>query len=390
MTNVKSRDVVFAMGYRVWNDAQPYAPPAPMPPHRIARALVDDRSVDRAVIVDAYRSRLGRLKGRKKQASDFPASPHRVIVHPERWVRFDRGPRSIAIRTYRRLDRSLLRLATRAGLNRPVLITCHPVHAAVADRSEWADVVYYGWDDWLAYPVMADRRPVTQWAYRELAERDTCVIAVSQAILERIAAPRGHVIPNAMVARDFDDLPQVPEWFARIPGPVAFYAGALEDRVDAEAILAAARALPAWSFCLVGPMRNTEQFAALAEQPNVCINPPVPQPQVFAMATAADVCLIPHRKTAMSESMSPLKLYEYLATGSPVVATNLPPIRDVSDRVVLVEPGGDHAAGILAAARMAPIDTVDLRTWRAENDWGRRYLNFMDIALGRFAPKDGD
>lgn len=390
MTDAQPPDVVFAMGYRVWNDAQPYALAAPMPPHRIARALVDDASVGRAVVVDAYRSRLARLKGKRPEAGGFPGSSTRIMMYPERWVRFDRRSRPATIRSYQGLDRSVARVATTARLSRPVLITCHPVHAAVADRAVWADVVYYGWDDWLAYPVMKKQRSLIEWAYRELAERNTCIIAVSQPIVERIGASRGYVIPNAMVARDFDDLPPVPEWFARIPGPVAFYAGALEHRVDAEAILAAARALPAWSFCLVGPMRNTEQFAALAEQPNVCINPPVPQPQVFAMATAADVCLIPHRKTAMSVSMSPLKLYEYLATGSPVVATDLPPIRDVSDRVVLVEPGGDHAAGILAAARMAPIDTVDLRTWRAENDWGRRYLNFMDIALGRFAPKDGD
>ena len=48
------------------------------------------------------------------------------------------------------------------------------------------------------------------------------------------------------------------------------------------------------------------------------------------MARAAQVCLVPHRETPMSRAMSPLKLYEYLGAGSPVVATDLPPIRGVS------------------------------------------------------------
>jgi teichuronic acid biosynthesis glycosyltransferase TuaH len=189
------------------------------------------------------------------------------------------------------------------------------------------------------------------------------------------------------VAHEFDTVPKVPTWFTALPRPVAFYAGALEHRVDVDGLLAAARALPGWSFCLVGPMRNQEQFAPLAAEPNVHIHTPVRQPQVLAMATAADVCLIPHRRTEMSVSMSPLKLYEYLAAGAPVVATDLPPIRGVSDRVVLVEPGGDYATAVATAARMAPVDLAELQAWRTQNDWARRYATFMDIALSRSVPR---
>jgi hypothetical protein len=49
--------------------------------------------------------------------------------------------------------------------------------------------------------------------------------------------------------------------------------------------------------------------------------------------------LIPHRQQAGIRAMSPLKLYEYLAAGRPVVSVDLPPIHGVDDeRVLIVRP----------------------------------------------------
>jgi glycosyltransferase involved in cell wall biosynthesis len=263
----------------------------------------------------------------------------------------------------------------------PVLLTCHPVHAAVADRSMWADVVYYGWDDWLAHPVMASMRPIVSWAYQEMARQNTSVIAVSQPILDRIGSARSTVVPNGMTAADYDDLPEPPEWFTSLGGPVAFYAGALEHRVDVEGILDAAIKLENWTFCLVGPMTDPHRFSALAGQPNVTIHPPVAHQEILAMARASTVGIIPHRRTEMSVSMNPLKLYEYLGAGIPVVAADLPPIRGVSERVLLVEPGSTYAPAIEAAATMPPLPNDELVAWRASNSWEDRYQRFKAAAL---------
>jgi teichuronic acid biosynthesis glycosyltransferase TuaH len=96
---------------------------------------------------------------------------------------------------------------------------------------------------------------------------------------------------------------------------------------------------------------------------------------------AADVCLLPHRRTPLTESMSPLKLYEYLASGRPVVASDLPPARGIDSRVMLVAPGGDFPGAVREALRSGPASESERRRFVERNSWARRHERILDIAL---------
>jgi teichuronic acid biosynthesis glycosyltransferase TuaH len=264
----------------------------------------------------------------------------------------------------------------------PVLVSCHPVLAAVADRAAWADVVYYGWDDWMAYPPFGHAKALFSYSYAQMAARDVNVIGVTQAIVDRIGAPRGSVVPNGISAADYEKVRPLPRWFTELTHPIALYAGSLEERVDVTAVDECARDLPDWTFVLVGHLGSPALFARLQGRPNVFVRGLEPRPSVLAMMTESDVCLIPHRRTPMSVAMSPLKLYEYLGAGAPVVATDLPPIRGVSDRCLLVEPGSPLAPAVLAAAALPAVSSEDLAAFRQENDWSQRYRVWRDAALG--------
>jgi glycosyltransferase involved in cell wall biosynthesis len=100
------------------------------------------------------------------------------------------------------------------------------------------------------------------------------------------------------------------------------------------------------------------------------------------MMMAADVGLVCHRDTPLTQAMSPLKLYEYLAAGLPVVATDLEPMRDVSDRCLLVAAGDDWAPAVRKAAELGPDEPDHLARFRAQNDWSNRYLDWRGAALG--------
>ncbi|WP_169787665.1 glycosyltransferase [Luteipulveratus mongoliensis] len=378
-------EVVMALGFSTWGDAR--RRDFGFSPDRMARALLEDPDIADVTVVDAFRSRLGRAKNwRQPRAEGFPHGPDRRIVHPLRWARRDPLGQERVVRHYRSLDRRLATLGRRRSAA-PVLVTCHPVHAAVADRSVWRDVVYYAWDDWLSYPLMTQWRPVTAWAYSRMAAQRTNVIGVTPAIIDRIGSERSTVIPNGVDVSEVRDLPAPPAWFDQLRRPVAFYSGSLQQRVDTDAIAAAARDLPDWDFCLVGPMVDPRPFDQLAAVPNVHIHERVPRAEVLAMAAAASVCLVPHRRTEMTVAMSPLKLYEYAAVGTPIVATDLPSIRGVTDRMVLVEPGAPQAAAILAAAQMPPADQASLWQWRLQHDWSNRYVAWRAAALSTDAAR---
>jgi glycosyltransferase involved in cell wall biosynthesis len=372
--------VVFALAYQTWADA--VVRDMSWSADQMMSHLLADPDLSDVLVADPLRSQLARLRRRPVgKAEGFPEGRGRALVHPRRWRRWD-GNGFSNLWVYRGFDRWLSGRAKARGLHQPVLVTNHPVHAAVADRTRWRDVVYYAWDDWLEYPPLQPARPLHLWAYRRMAELDTNVIGVTRAVVDNIGATRSVVVPNGVTPESFDDLPPVPPWFRAIDGPVAFYAGTLESRVDVSAVQAAAAALAHWTFVLVGPLRRPDLFSPLSTSPNVMVRPPVPRAEVLAMATEATVCLIPHRETAMSTAMSPLKLYEYLGAGAAVVATDLPPVRGISDRCLLVPPGAPFAEAILAASRMPPQPEAERRAFLADNSWSARYAIWRAAALG--------
>ena len=126
---------------------------------RVAQQRCTDPEVSALMVADPLRSHLARLRRRPLAAdSGFPQDRSRAIVHPRRWRRSDSTDLRSAVAAYQRLDRWLRRRSDALGLGPAVLVSCHPVLAAVADPGRWADVVYYGWDDLADLPVHG-RRP---------------------------------------------------------------------------------------------------------------------------------------------------------------------------------------------------------------------------------------
>ncbi|WP_133176396.1 glycosyltransferase [Nocardioides currus] len=365
--------VVYALGYRTWADALRVG--SAFSPERIATRLRDDRSVERAVLVDPVRSQLRRLKPDRPAPPPFAIDPSREHLQPRRWRRGEPTERDEAVAVQRRLDR---RLQRHVDPSSTVLVTSHPVLAAVADRDVWRDVAFYAWDDFRGVP---DSAALVGWAYAEVVARDVNVVAVTQAIVDIIGARRSTVVPNGIVSADFEEQAAVPAWFAALGGKVAFYAGSLQRRIDVEALQDLADDLPAeWTLVLVGPMQEPECFTDLATRHNVLIRDAEPRPQVLAMMAVADVCLVPH--VPETEGMSPLKVYEYLGAGAPVVATDLEPMRGLSPHCRLVAHGARLAPEVLAAAAGPRATAAETAEFRSAHDWDRRYLAWRAAILG--------
>ncbi|WP_185996054.1 glycosyltransferase [Nocardioides campestrisoli] len=366
-------NVVYALGYRTWADGVKvgYA----FSPERIAVRLRDDRTLAQVVLVDPVRSHLKRLVPERPAAPRFSVDPTRRHLQPRRWQRGEPTERAEAVKVQRRLDARLRGLVDSRDT---VLVTSHPVLAAVAERAAWRDVAFYAWDDYRGVPGSAG---LVQWAYDQITAREVNVVAVTPAIVEIVGARRSTVVPNGIVAADFEPPGTVPEWYDALPGPVAFYAGSLQRRIDVAALLQLADDLPPeWRLVLVGPLQEPECFAALAERSNVLIRPAEPRRQVLAMMAAATVCLVPHLPE--TEGMSPLKVYEYLGAGAPVVATDLGPMRGLSSHCRLVAPGQRLAPEVLAAAGQPRATRSEVLAFRNEHDWDHRYLAWRAAVVG--------
>ena len=360
-----------------------------MPEDRLARELVCNPRVGRVVIADLMRSlpaKLLRDAGIRLRggAQPFPAREDTRLARPVRLRReYPSSPRA-AERACGRYERFLRRHAQQMGMRRPAVITANPLLAGFG-RFDWAGpVTFFATDDWLAYPPHRRWWPAYEESFRLVRARARRVCAVTPAVIERID-PCGPalVVPNGLDPAEWEGAAGAPPvWTQETRRPLLLYVGSLDSRLDVPALGELAGAMPEATIALVGPLLDEAHLAPLLAHANVAVHGPVGRAQVAALIRTADAGLIPHVSSALTRAMSPLKLYEYLAGGLPVVAADLGPVRGVSDAVTLVSPGGDYAAAARAALVRGRSSEHERACFVAANSWRARQESLLDLALG--------
>jgi len=371
-------DVLFSFAYATWGTA--VARGMCFSEDRLVETLIEHPDVRRLLVVETPRSLPLKLaRDMLRPPPPFPPTETASLYGPTRLRRGDPAGIAAIERGFRRWDKQVRRVAEKRGLERPALITTHPLVAGFAP-AEWASsVTFYAYDDLAESRPLKRLWPAYREAYRRVREGGRAVAAVTPAILEQIQ-PTGPsaVVPNGVDPEEWEAPGEAPKWFTGLPGPRLLYVGSLESRVDVGAIATAAKALPDASFALVGPMLDKAHFEPLQEQANVHFFPPAPRQEVVALVAAADACLIPHVDSPLTQAMSPLKLYEYLAGGAPVAALDLPPLRNVSPRVIIRD---DLTEAIRAALALGRIPEQERLEFAQANSWRRRQESIVRMAM---------
>jgi teichuronic acid biosynthesis glycosyltransferase TuaH len=376
------RDVVFTFSYVTWQAAAQRG--WFMPEDRLARSLVSHRLVRRVLVCDPMRSFPVKLLRdlTTRDTVPFPAGERARLLQPVRLRRHDPTSPASVERAVAAYERALRRTVERMGLEDPTVITAHPLLAGFLDCSWARAVTFYATDDWSAYPPHRRWWPAYRESFKRLADRGRRVAAVSAPVLERLA-PRGPsaVIPNGLEPTEWIGDPAPPGWLGGVRRPLLLYAGSLDSRLDVDGLLAIARALPEATVQLVGPVCDPQHLLPLRAAPNIEIRPALSRAAITGLIRIADVGLIPHVRSPLTEAMSPLKLYEYLAGGLPVVAANLAPVRGVDPRVALVGAGEEYPDAVRAALELGRAGEDERLTFVQTNSWAARHDRLLGLAL---------
>jgi glycosyltransferase involved in cell wall biosynthesis len=122
---------------------------------------------------------------------------------------------------------------------------------------------------------------------------------------------------------------------AMLPQPIIGYVGNINYRIDMDLIKWLAEHNPTWSFVFVGSVKPDVDLARLSAYKNLYFLGHRPYNDLPGYLHHFDVCLIPYRP--LREMGSPIKLYDYLACGKPVVTTNFAGVVGFSDVVYIAE-----------------------------------------------------
>lgn len=311
---------------------------------------------------------LGRIVRRLRRGLSKPRLQDGVtvlspLVLPLHSNKFVRGLNAAILRT------RVGAVAKRLGFRRPVLWGYVPQAEVLLDTLDPELVVYHCVDDIAAQEGIDLASFVA--AEERFARRADLVIASAPELAERMRRLSGNVLfaPNVadtgLFATALEAGPLDPQ-LASVAQPRIVFVGAIAaKKLDFALIAGIARARREWSLALVGPIGLGDpetDVSPLAAEPNVHLLGLRAQADLPLVLRGAVAGLIPYRETRLTASIFPMKVYEYLAAGLPVVATGLPALKGLDD-VALVD-GVD--AAIRAIEEALAADSIDGRRARSE------------------------
>ncbi|MBI5878481.1 MAG: glycosyltransferase [Chloroflexi bacterium] len=211
-----------------------------------------------------------------------------------------------------------------------------------------------------------------------LVRNADAVVATARLLQSQVAAEARTVqlIPNGAEIEHFS---QAAAGRTAIPlddkSSVIGYFGNLAPWLDVELLAQTAREHPEWAFVLIGS--GTADLSLLRGLPNVRLTGEVPYADLPDYLHSFAVSIIPFRLLPVTASTDPVKFYEYLASGSPVVATALPELAPYRDYVYLAADQPSFAR--LIAQALADDNSqrrAERRAFAAQHSWQRRYEAF--------------
>jgi glycosyltransferase involved in cell wall biosynthesis len=228
------------------------------------------------------------------------------------------------------------------GLEKPIFWTSLPTAESLIGSFDHGPVVYYCGDDFSALAGV-DHGPVAAQE-RALAERADLILVASETLAQKFPASRTVVVPHGV---DFDQFSTPAPRADDLPssGPVAGFYGSLADWIDVDLIARCARAMPDWTFVLIGKVET--DISALSGLRNVQLLGPRSHKELPSYVQHWDVSLLPFRDNPQIRACNPLKLREYFAAGTPVAASvDFPALAPYRDLLRLAEGQHDFAACI--------------------------------------------
>lgn len=256
--------------------------------------------------------------------------------------------------------------------------------AAAFCRDKPSVLCYDCMDDWDSFQNMGDFNR-NQEAF---LLRESDVVFVSARNLQEKCARVN--VPAVLVrnAVDFDFFAQ-PAGEIEIEGaapPVIGYYGAIADWIDLDLVFEVATLRPGYTFVLIGQVfgRDTSRLEQL---PNVRLLGHKPYESLPAYLRRFDVCHIPFLLNDVTFATDPVKLYEYLSHGKPVVSTDLPELAYCRDMVLVARTASEYAEAIDQALELrGPEDVRRRQEFARQNTWQLRAAD-MDGAISRSLPK---
>ena len=327
----------------------------PTSTQHIVRRLATDRKVVWINSVGMRRPRVGlrdlkrigqkiQSMSGKRETSGVPISiPDNMTVIEPKVVPWPGNP-LVSLVNRRIGGQALRRQVESAELSDPAIWVSVPTAIDLLPALPDCPVVYYCGDDFGGLAGV-DHKPVLA-CERRLADKARKVFTVSDVLASRFDAAKVVGLPHGADVRMFSSPAERP---LDMPdgGKVAGFYGSVSEWLDQDLMTDVATYLSDWTFLFIGDIQcNVSKLANLR---NVRFLGPRRHNQLPGYAQHWTVSLLPFLDNDQIRACNPLKLREYMAVGTPIVATPFPALRTYRDHIRIADTADAFAASIQLA-----------------------------------------
>ncbi|MBN2383120.1 glycosyltransferase [bacterium] len=312
------------------------------------------------------------LRGTKKINDNlYIYSPLIIPLHGFRFIR---------TLNYLILRESLTRQIRKLEFDDPILWTFLPTSNDLLGHLGEKMAIYHCVDEYTANPGVP--KNVIDYLEKQLLKNVNIVFTTSKNLYDakKLFNKNTYYMPNVADAEHFiqSTFPEtgLPLEFNDIPSPRIGFIGALSGyKVNFDLIEKVAQSHPEWSVVMVGPIWSGDpdtKVSNLEQYDNVYLLGTQPYEKLPHFLKGLDVCLIPFHLNETTISVFPLKFFEYMAAGKPIVLTDLPSVHEYKDFCHIARTDQDFIEAIETSLTENDPDLIKKRielsrkhTWQA-------------------------
>ncbi len=214
-----------------------------------------------------------------------------------------------------------------------------------------------------------------------LLPRADLVLCVSEPLVAWIGsrARSVHLVPNGCDWPRYERMERRADLLPGVPPRLGFV-GSLAPRVNFELVAGLARARPDWQIELVGPVSPLVDLSPIQGLSNVRCTGEVSYEEVPERIASYDVCLLPLHEIDSAYYCSPIQVYDYLASGNPVVSTPIGQLERLNGLVHVARDGEGFVSAIKTALGERNEDVfAQRRRFAQNNSWDCRVSRILSL-----------
>ncbi len=226
------------------------------------------------------------------------------------------------------------------GMKDTVLLLQNPMAIGAVERISANLLVFDAIDNWLHHPQMQESRELIKRNYEIIEQKADIILTVSDE-LKKLFPDNTNVnwISNG-VDKDY-----FKKSFSKMKNdhPVIGYVGKIQERVDFDLLEKCLVKYPDNKFVIIGPAYAQKDKISMLKRKygNISFRGDIHYNNLPDEMQKIDIAVIPHKVDEFTNSMNPLKLYEYLAAGKPIVTTKVAGTDNISPFVYVADTNDD-------------------------------------------------